>query len=622
VIISETDSTAQERRATSACEAGRSALEHGYAVLEVQPALSLELAQFAAAAARELDDPTLAGRALALEMRVAIRRGDFERALELVVEAEQFLACSDAPELFAELTLAIAALTFNSGGYHDGLARAEEALAVADEHALERAMLDARGNLVWMLGSMGLPESLDVARDMAALARKLEQPYDEARARNDIAYNLFKIGQFEDAAAEIEPAIEMAKSLGPSGRYAVAYALGTRADIRLSSGDARSALADADEVLRLIEDGDEPDPYLRAITHEVRMRCFSALGQATAALEAGYQGLTVAGPAMPFLRGMILRGVAGVLHEANRPKEAYEALAEGSVLEREVLEQQAQRQVVLLRTRLMTAAARHEAVALAARNDELSALVEELTATKSELQRRMQRDAQFAAIERRESLARVAGGVAHDFNNLLQGVLGNAELLDAYGLDETQSRYLAGVRTSAEQAAKLSEQMLVYAEGAPPALEAINLADVVTELRPLFDSLAVVKADLTVAVTDVWVHGDKQRLSQVLLNLLMNALEAIGDRRGTIELRVTGDKHQAAITVADNGSGMDEETQRRMFDPFFSTKFTGRGLGLAAVEGIVRSHGGEIAVVSEISEGTSVVVSLPALPSPGSLSHD
>ena len=188
---------------------------------------------------------------------------------------------------------------------------------------------------------------------------------------------------------EIEPAIELATSLGDEGRYALAYALGTRADVRLFSGDALGALADVDHVLHLLEDGDEPDPYLHGVTHEVRMRCLVALDRVLDAVQAGYRGLIVTGNAVPFVRGMLLRGLAAVLRAAGRPDEAYDALAEGFSLERSVLEQQAPRQLALQRAALETAAARRETAALSARNAELHTLVVELNDTKSELERRM-----------------------------------------------------------------------------------------------------------------------------------------------------------------------------------------------------------------------------------------
>jgi diguanylate cyclase (GGDEF)-like protein len=360
-------------------------LDRAYAVLNEQPALALELAR----PARESGEPRLAGRACALEARVAIRRGDLERALAVLLEGEPLVARCDAPDVQAEVAIASARLGFYSGGYRDALERIEEAIAIADANGLQRARVDARSHLTLVLGSMGLPECLHVARELVALARELGLPYDEAGARNDVAYCLYTAGDVEEAAREVEPAIELAASLGDAGRYALAYSLGTRADIRLSGGDARGALADVDEVLRLLEDGDEPDPYLHGVTHEVRMRCLVALGRMVDAVQAGYRGLIVTGSAVPFVRGLLLRGLADVLRAAGRPDEAYDALTEGYGLERVVLEQQATRQLALQRAALETAAARRETAALTARNAELHALVEELHDTKAELERRM-----------------------------------------------------------------------------------------------------------------------------------------------------------------------------------------------------------------------------------------
>jgi diguanylate cyclase (GGDEF)-like protein len=360
-------------------------LERGYAVLNEQPALALELTR----PAKESGEARLIGRALALEARVAIRRGDLERALGVLLEAEPLLARCDAPDLVAEVAVASARLTFYSGGYRDALERIEEAIAIADASALDRVRADARSHLSLVLGSMELPECLDVARELVVLTSELGFRYEEAAARNDVAYSLYTAGDADAAAIEVQPAIELAASLGDAGRYALAYALGTRADIRLFTGDALGALADADEVLRLLEDGDEPDPYLHGVTHEVRMRCLVALGRVLDAVQAGYRGLIVTGNAVPFVRGMLLRGLAAVLRAAGRPDEAYDALAEGFALERTVLEQQATRQLALQRAALETAGARREFLALSARNAELHTLVDELHATKSELERRM-----------------------------------------------------------------------------------------------------------------------------------------------------------------------------------------------------------------------------------------
>ncbi len=362
-------------------------LDRGYAVLNEQPALALDLAR----RAKQFAEPRLVGRGLALEARVAIRRGDLERALTVLLEAEPLLGRCDAPDVAAEVAVASARLTFYSGGYRDALERIEEAVAVADAHALHRVRVDARSHMSLVLGSMELPECLDVARELVVLSRELGLAYEEAAARNDVAYSLYTAGDVKAAAVEIEPAIELAASLGEAGRYALAYALGTRADIRLFTGDATGALEDVDEVLRLLEDGgDEPDPYLHGVTHEVRMRCLVALDRVLDAVQAGYRGLIVTGNAVPFVRGMLLRGLAAVLREAGRPDEAYDALAEGFSLERTVLEQQATRQLALQRAMLETAGARREALALSARNAELHELVDELNSTKTELERRMQ----------------------------------------------------------------------------------------------------------------------------------------------------------------------------------------------------------------------------------------
>ena len=295
-------------------------------MLNEQPARALELAR----PAKESGEPRLTGRALALEARVAIRRGDLERALTVLLEAEPLLARSDAPDLAAEVAVASARLTFYSGGYREALERVEEAIVIADANGLDRVRADARSHLSLVLGSMELPECLDVARELVVLTHELDLPYEEAAARNDVAYSLYTSGDVDGAAIEVEPAIELAASLGDAGRYALAYALGTRADIRLFTGDALGALADVDEVLRLLEDGDEPDPYLHGVTHEVRMRCLVALGRVLDAVQAGYRGLIVTGNAVPFVRGLLLRGLADVLRAAGRPDEAYDALAEGS----------------------------------------------------------------------------------------------------------------------------------------------------------------------------------------------------------------------------------------------------------------------------------------------------
>jgi PAS domain S-box-containing protein len=243
---------------------------------------------------------------------------------------------------------------------------------------------------------------------------------------------------------------------------------------------------------------------------------------------------------------------------------------------------------------------------------------------------RLERQVQEA--QRLESLGLVTGGVAHDFNNLLAVILGNgrlalAELPAGDPLRPRLERMLA----AAEHGAGLTEQMLVYAGRAPRAQKPVELSWLVA------DMLDLARASLPPGVAlreelgaGVWVQGDETQLRQVVLNLVANAGEALGARPGRVEVRTAHAEATAEdlargrgapalapgrhvlLEVTDDGAGMDAETCERVFEPFFTTKLSGRGLGLAAVLGIVRGHGGRVEVTSEPGRGSRFRVWLPA----------
>ena len=253
--------------------------------------------------------------------------------------------------------------------------------------------------------------------------------------------------------------------------------------------------------------------------------------------------------------------------------------------------------------------------------------VRRLEAERRALEQRLER------AQRLDSLGVLAGGIAHDFNNLLAGVLGNAELLRDM-VPEGGPRQIAGdIVTAAQRAATLTRQMLAYAGRREPGLrEPVDVASLVGELRVLLSATLSKKARVDVKIEEgSAVLGNRATLAQVMMNVLTNASDALGDGAGAIEVRarrVTGvdARWDAAvgatvgpgswvlIEVRDTGIGMDDATRGRVFEPFFSTKERGHGLGMAASLGIVTSHGGAVLIESAPGKGSCVSVLLPAAP--------
>jgi two-component system cell cycle sensor histidine kinase/response regulator CckA len=256
----------------------------------------------------------------------------------------------------------------------------------------------------------------------------------------------------------------------------------------------------------------------------------------------------------------------------------------------------------------------------------------DITALRSAEQERADLQAQILHSQKLESLGVLAGGIAHDFNNLLCVMLGSAELAQhRIGRDHPAFDNLELVRESAERAAALCQQMLAYSGKGRFVIEPQDVSRVVRSVAHLLQVSISKKAHLRYELAPELpaVEADATQLRQVLLNLVVNASEALGDDGGQIDVvtRVLdcdrgclrgsyladdlAPGRYVCLEVADSGSGMDEQTRARVFDPFFSTKFAGRGLGLAAVLGIVRGHRGAIEVQSEPGKGSLFRVLLP-----------
>lgn len=255
-----------------------------------------------------------------------------------------------------------------------------------------------------------------------------------------------------------------------------------------------------------------------------------------------------------------------------------------------------------------------------------------------ELQKSLERRMQET--QKLESLGVLAGGIAHDFNNLLVGVLANAELalraLEASSGVAVARERIADVRSAARHAAELTNQMLAYSGRGRFDIRPISLTEIVREMSQLLGASISKKARVVYELTPELpaVQADVTQLRQVVMNLITNASDALEDRVGSIVVR-SGQQHAddtlpdlygpaplrpgdyVYLEVADDGSGMSDDTRARLFEPFFTTRFTGRGLGLSAVQGIVRGHGGGITVRSQLGAGTTIRVLLPCSESPG-----
>jgi PAS domain S-box-containing protein len=239
-----------------------------------------------------------------------------------------------------------------------------------------------------------------------------------------------------------------------------------------------------------------------------------------------------------------------------------------------------------------------------------------------------------------ESIGVLAGGIAHDFNNLLMTICGNQELLAvSLPADSPMQRYLRDMTQACRRAADICRQMLAYSGKGQNIIQKVNVSEMVTGIHGML-KIAIGKStalDLRLADNLPPVEADASQIQQVIMNLVQNAAEAIGESTaGTITVSTLLEKDKkagagsdvvapagqiaagpyAGIEVVDNGSGMSEAVLSRVFEPFYSTKFVGRGLGLPAVYGIVRSHKGFIRLQSEPGKGSRIAVYFPAAARP------
>ncbi len=254
----------------------------------------------------------------------------------------------------------------------------------------------------------------------------------------------------------------------------------------------------------------------------------------------------------------------------------------------------------------------------------------DITEQKQATEERNKLEQQLQHAQKLESLGVLAGGIAHDFNNILQIIRGYCHMIKSDC--DTTGEYASEIEKSVERAAELCRQMLVYAGKAPFRKVKVNLMMLVADMVKMLQSSIAQNVEIKIncPANIPAIDGDTSQLSQIVMNLIINAAEAIGEAKGHVivslevaiitEGEVCKDYHGKPIpagkyvrfVVTDNGCGMDDETSQKIFEPFFTTKFTGRGLGMSAVLGIISSHKGALQIFSQPGQGTIIKVYLSA----------
>jgi PAS domain S-box-containing protein len=252
----------------------------------------------------------------------------------------------------------------------------------------------------------------------------------------------------------------------------------------------------------------------------------------------------------------------------------------------------------------------------------------DVTQLESERRTRTRVERQLLEAQRLESLGALAGGLAHDFNNLLTTILGEAALvLESEPPNSALHAAISNIATAARTASGLTRQMLAYAGRAGSSPEICDVRALVREVAPLLESSLPKKVQLQLRLGDApaTVRADPSQIQQVVMNLVVSGAEACGESGGRVTLEVlrgeaalggNAKRECVFLQISDNGSGTDEATLSRIIEPHVKARIRGRGLELAAVQGIVRAHGGELTLESAPGKGATARVMLPALATP------
>ena len=239
-------------------------------------------------------------------------------------------------------------------------------------------------------------------------------------------------------------------------------------------------------------------------------------------------------------------------------------------------------------------------------------------------------ESQLQQTQKMESLGVLSSGIAHDFNNILAIIMGNCSLAKLHG--KNAGEFIPEIEKAAERAADLCRQMLAYAGKSQIVQASVNFRLLVGEMVDMLKKTIPHNADIKLdCYSDLpLVQGDSSQLNQIVMNLIINAYESIGKEQGEIRVLLTetttNDEHPdkdyngkaippgsyVCLEVTDNGCGMNDESKWRIFEPFYTTKFSGRGLGMSAVLGIIHSHKGALQLHSQLGQGTTFKVYLPA----------
>jgi two-component system, cell cycle sensor histidine kinase and response regulator CckA len=267
---------------------------------------------------------------------------------------------------------------------------------------------------------------------------------------------------------------------------------------------------------------------------------------------------------------------------------------------------------------------RHLHTTIEARVDE-DGKIRSLFGTSQDVTERRNAEEALRQAQKLEGLGVLAGGIAHDFNNLLTAIMANLNLAQmTIPVEAKTAHYLKNIETTVVRAADLTRQMLAYSGRGTFVIQSLDMNQVAEEITQLLKASIPKKIAIRFALQPGLprIDADIAQLQQVLMNLVTNASEAIGEQEGTLTIRtgtaeldlnqIAGDFPGQEMTpgcfvlleVTDTGCGMAPETRERLFEPFYTTKFSGRGLGLSALRGILKGHHAGIRLESEVGKGS------------------